>query len=146
MYLYRISCFGYEDAPQRHLMHSVKFEKEEFQQLVFSAIEDIVRRWLLTSVDSVEYDSSTICGLLFSFEGFAPMEVAEILIRERGFTEMTVDGFVNFSSCHQLNRVDPHQEASNNALLDRLSAAGLLESIDRKNEEIQAHMYKEEGM
>lgn len=139
MYVYRVRYSSFEESPQRYLTHEVKFEPAEFQQMVISALEEIVRRWLDQPVWDENASPDLPWGTLSQFADVVPDHLASYLIKERGFRDIEVAAETDFDGWAQvvpggdgfpLSKGNNH----NQAVTARLVGAGLADAINRKNQ------------
>jgi len=132
MYIYCIGYYSYEGSPQRYLVHDLKFEADEFRQLVLLAVEAVARKWLETPFEDSSWFNQYDC--------LVPEEISEWLIRERGFRDVELTASENFSGW---SAIFPKEDSSfltdeeiNKAATARLVELGLEDQIVAKNQAI----------
>lgn len=133
MYIYRIGYYSFEESPQRYLTHDVKFEADEFRQLVLLAVEAAARKWLAAPIEDVSWFNQYDC--------LVPTDIADWLIQERGFRDVELTASENFSGWSSIfpehdGRFRSDEEI-NKAATARLIELGLEDQILARNREIE---------
>jgi hypothetical protein len=146
MHIYRVGYTSYEESPFRYLVHDVKFESDEFHQMVILAIEQIVRTWLDRPYQEDAPDDVP-WGRVNRFDSLIPHYVAEYLIRERGFRNLELAAEASFDGWASIVPMDegfPLSEDNplNHAVTIRLVEQGLAEAIVAKNDRDEAEMMR----
>lgn len=145
MFVYRVGYYSYEESPSHYLTHGVEFDQAEFQQLVLTAIEAILRQWLTLTPDQEALDSEGSHPDTFrTFTHFGDLvgHIVEWLVTERGFALLSPTASIDFDGWSPLigppfrDGMDP--EPINVAVQTRLGELGLTALIVERNKKIHA--------
>lgn len=140
MYVYKVGYSSWEESPHRYLVHELKFEEDEFLQMVCGALESVVLQELEKPIDNY--------SPIRNFSDAFPDPIAEFLIKEKGFINLQVCATVSVSGWDNLHpdlmtgmwERSSRSEATEQPDLTlslRLTEANLIPRIAAKNEEFE---------
>lgn len=145
MFVYHVGYYSYEESPSHYLTHGVEFDQAEFQQLVLTAIEAILRKWLTLNPDQEAFDSEGCHPDTFqTFTQFGDLvgRTVDWLVAERGFALLSPTASIGFDGWSPLvgpsfrDGRDP--EPINVAVQARLGELGLTALVVERNKKISA--------